>query len=103
MTLAAVLGAFIICWFPYYTFFTCMGIGAETNPPTTAQSVVLWLGYFNSTVNPILYPALNRDFRRAYEELLCWMGASVETHVHNYLCVPAETSAIFLMHTETLI
>ncbi|XP_037603759.1 histamine receptor H2b [Sebastes umbrosus] len=70
VTLAAVLGAFIICWFPYFTFFSCMGIRKKTNPPNTLNSVILWLGYFNSALNPILYPAFNRDFRRAYGELL---------------------------------
>ncbi|KAK6322149.1 hypothetical protein J4Q44_G00069410 [Coregonus suidteri] len=61
-----------------------MGIGAETNPPTTAHSVVMWLGYFNSTVNPILYPALNRDFCKAHWELLRCRGPRWR-HVHNYL------------------
>ncbi|KAM8741661.1 histamine receptor H2b [Acanthopagrus schlegelii] len=75
-TLAAVLGAFVICWFPYFTFFTCMGIKEKTNPPNTLHSVVLWLGYFNSALNPILYPAFNRDFRRAYAELLRCRGPS---------------------------
>ncbi|XP_037543411.1 histamine receptor H2b [Nematolebias whitei] len=70
VTLAAVLGAFVICWVPYFTFFTFMGINEKTIPPNTLHSVVLWLGYFNSTLNPILYPAFNRDFRRAYGELL---------------------------------
>ncbi|XP_010892962.1 histamine receptor H2b [Esox lucius] len=88
VTLAAVLGAFVICWFPYFTFFTYMGMVAETNPPATAYSVVLWLGYFNSAVNPILYPALNRDFRKAYGELLCCRGLwwrHVSTAVHECL------------------
>ncbi|KAM7374094.1 hypothetical protein PAMP_006771 [Pampus punctatissimus] len=76
VTLAAVLGAFVICWFPYFTFFTCMGIKEKTNPPNTLHSVVLWLGYFNSALNPILYPALNRDFRRAYGELIRCRGLS---------------------------
>ncbi|XP_036403596.1 histamine H2 receptor-like [Megalops cyprinoides] len=71
VTLAAVLGAFIICWFPYFTFFTCMGLWEEPEPPQTAYAVVLWLGYANSTLNPILYAALNRDFRTAYGQLLC--------------------------------
>ncbi|XP_068600997.1 histamine receptor H2b [Brachionichthys hirsutus] len=71
VTLAAVLGAFIVCWVPYFTFFTCMGIKQKATPPNTLHSVVLWLGYFNSLLNPILYPAFNRDFRRAYAELLC--------------------------------
>ncbi|XP_059913718.1 LOW QUALITY PROTEIN: histamine receptor H2b [Gadus macrocephalus] len=70
VTLAAVLGAFVVCWFPYFTFFTCMGLRADMTPPTALHSVVLWLGYFNSVLNPILYPALNRDFRRAYSQLL---------------------------------
>uniref|UniRef100_A0A668AIL1 Histamine H2 receptor n=1 Tax=Myripristis murdjan TaxID=586833 RepID=A0A668AIL1_9TELE len=81
VTLAAVLGAFVICWFPYFTFFTCMGIRAQTNPPNTLHSVVLWLGYFNSALNPILYPALNRDFRRAYGQLLRCRGPS-RRHMH---------------------
>lgn len=76
VTLAAVLGAFVICWFPYFTFFTWTGIKAKRNPPNTVHSVVLWLGYFNSALNPILYPAFNRDFRRAYAELLRYRGLS---------------------------
>lgn len=69
--MAVVLGAFVVCWFPYFTFFTIMGIRNEDNPPQTAQSVVLWLGYANSALNPILYATLNRDFRSAYAKLLC--------------------------------
>lgn len=63
-----------------------MGIGAETNPPATALSVVLLLGYFNFAVNPILYLALNRNFRRAYEELLCCMGLAWR-HTSTTICV----------------
>ncbi|XP_060759595.1 histamine receptor H2a [Neoarius graeffei] len=73
--LAVVLGAFVVCWFPYFTFFTIMGIKKESEPPHTLYSVVLWLGYVNSTLNPFLYAALNRDFRSAYGRLLCgWRG-----------------------------
>lgn len=76
VTLAAVLGAFVICWFPYFTYFTCMGMKEEPDPNEIIHSVVLWLGYFNSALNPILYPALNRDFRRAYGQLLRCRGAN---------------------------
>ncbi|XP_026766116.3 histamine receptor H2b [Pangasianodon hypophthalmus] len=81
MTLAAVLGVFIICWLPYVVFFTCMGLRRETEPPRLAHSVVLWLGYFNSALNPILYPALNRDFRRAYGHLLRCRNPSKNTSI----------------------
>ncbi|KAL7846344.1 hypothetical protein SRHO_G00213240 [Serrasalmus rhombeus] len=70
VTLAAVLGAFIICWLPFFIYFICMGLRREMDPPHLTHSVVLWLGYFNSALNPILYPALNRDFRQAYGQLL---------------------------------
>ncbi|XP_069052181.1 histamine H2 receptor-like [Lepisosteus oculatus] len=69
VTLAAVLGAFIVCWFPYFTLFTIMGL-REGSVPKTAYTIVLWLGYVNSAINPILYAALNRDFRNAYGRLL---------------------------------
>lgn len=78
--LAVVLGAFVVCWFPYFTFFTVMGIQKVTDFPKTQYSVVLWLGYANSALNPMLYAALNRDFRTAYGRLLCgWRGGKTGT------------------------
>ncbi|XP_061473499.1 LOW QUALITY PROTEIN: histamine H2 receptor [Rhineura floridana] len=71
VTLAAVMGAFIICWFPYFTVFTYRGMMGTVCD--TLLTVVMWLGYANSALNPILYAALNRDFRTAYQRLLrCW-------------------------------
>uniref|UniRef100_A0AAY4A4I3 Histamine H2 receptor n=1 Tax=Denticeps clupeoides TaxID=299321 RepID=A0AAY4A4I3_9TELE len=76
VTLAAVLGGFIVCWFPYFTFFIWMGLRNWKETPEIVHSVVLWLGYFNSVLNPIIYPSLNRDFRRAYSQLLCCRGSN---------------------------
>lgn len=69
VTLAAVVGAFVVCWAPYFTYFTVMGL-LRKDMRGTAYSVVLWLGYANSALNPFLYAALNRDFRSAYGRLL---------------------------------
>ncbi|KAL0974068.1 hypothetical protein UPYG_G00214940 [Umbra pygmaea] len=69
VTLAAVIGAFVVCWFPYFTMFTIMGLKKDRNFPSEYPSVV-WLGYANSALNPVLYAALNRDFRSAYSRLL---------------------------------
>ncbi|CAL9685798.1 unnamed protein product [Knipowitschia caucasica] len=84
VTLAAVLGGFIICWFPYFTYFTFMGMKGKSITPNTLHSVVLWLGYFNSALNPILYPAFNRDFHKAYRELLyCRRPCRKKIHLSN--------------------
>ncbi|KAM6249094.1 histamine H2 receptor [Spheniscus humboldti] len=73
VTLAVVLGAFIVCWFPYFTVFTYRGMWGDSSVKGTPMSIVLWLGYTNSALNPILYGTLNRDFRVAYQHLLhCW-------------------------------
>ncbi|KAM7000002.1 histamine receptor H2a [Tautogolabrus adspersus] len=71
VTLAAVIGAFVVCWLPYFILFTVLGLKEHPDPSTVPEfSVVLWLGYANSALNPLLYGALNRDFRSAYTHLL---------------------------------
>ncbi|XP_048190233.1 histamine H2 receptor isoform X2 [Perognathus longimembris pacificus] len=74
VTLAAVLGAFIVCWFPYFTVFVYRGYNGDINQ--VIEAIVLWLGYANSALNPILYAALNRDFRTAYQRLFHCRPAS---------------------------
>ncbi|XP_075399328.1 histamine H2 receptor [Tenrec ecaudatus] len=71
VTLAAVMGAFIICWFPYFTVFVYRGLRGDEAINEVIEAIVLWLGYANSALNPILYAALNRDFRTAYKQLFC--------------------------------
>uniref|UniRef100_A0A3Q1ARQ1 Histamine H2 receptor n=1 Tax=Amphiprion ocellaris TaxID=80972 RepID=A0A3Q1ARQ1_AMPOC len=71
VTLAAVIGAFVVCWLPYFILFTILGLKEHPDPSTVPEyPYVLWLGYANSAFNPILYGALNRDFRSAYARLL---------------------------------
>ncbi|XP_061582017.1 histamine receptor H2a [Cololabis saira] len=63
VTLAAVIGAFVVCWLPYFILFTVLGLEEHPDPGVVPEfPVVLWLGYANSALNPILYGALNRDF-----------------------------------------
>ncbi|CAL8264065.1 unnamed protein product [Lota lota] len=69
VTLAAVIGAFVVCWLPYFILFNVAGVKEQVLSGTLYE-VVLWLGYANSALNPILYAALNRDFRSAYARLL---------------------------------
>lgn len=78
-TLAIVIGAFVICWFP---FFTCLLISLWRlellQPPRVSEETLKGLrGTFmyvlptiNSTLNPIIYALFNRDFRTAFVRLL---------------------------------
>ncbi|XP_052584176.1 histamine H2 receptor [Peromyscus californicus insignis] len=76
VTLAAVMGAFIICWFPYFTTFVYRGLRGDDAINEVVEGIVLWLGYANSALNPILYAAFNRDFRMAYQQLFrCKLGS----------------------------
>ncbi|XP_010620442.1 histamine H2 receptor isoform X1 [Fukomys damarensis] len=80
VTLAAVMGAFIICWFPYFTVFVYRGLKGDDAVNEVFEAIVLWLGYANSALNPILYAALNRDFRTAYHQLFCCRLTSRNSH-----------------------
>ncbi|XP_051027444.1 histamine H2 receptor isoform X2 [Acomys russatus] len=80
VTLAAVMGAFIICWFPYFTTFVYRGLRGDDAINEVVEGIVLWLGYANSALNPILYAALNRDFRKAYQQLFHCKLARHDSH-----------------------
>ena len=39
-------------------------------PSDTLFKVVFWLGYFNSCINPMIYPCSSQEFQRAFTRLL---------------------------------
>lgn len=39
-------------------------------PSETVFKVVFWLGYFNSCINPMIYPCSSKEFKRAFTRLL---------------------------------
>ncbi|CAI2730375.1 unnamed protein product [Schistosoma spindalis] len=64
--LAAVVGCFTLCWFP---FFICI-IGeaiCDCQYPDTLITFVSWLGYFNSICNPFIYAFFNKEYARAFK------------------------------------
>ncbi|XP_033965503.1 trace amine-associated receptor 13c-like [Pseudochaenichthys georgianus] len=58
-TLGVVVLVFLICFFPYYTP-SLIGEDIETGSST---SIVIWLLYFNSFLNPLIYASLYPWFR----------------------------------------
>ncbi|MED6256342.1 Alpha-1A adrenergic receptor [Ataeniobius toweri] len=39
-------------------------------PSDTVFKFTFWLGYFNSCINPIIYPCSNQEFKKAFQSLL---------------------------------
>uniref|UniRef100_A0A673C4T0 Alpha-1A adrenergic receptor n=1 Tax=Sphaeramia orbicularis TaxID=375764 RepID=A0A673C4T0_9TELE len=69
-TLGIVVGCFVLCWLP---FFLVLPIGEYCNvylPSDTVFKITFWLGYFNSCINPIIYPCSNQEFKKAFQRLL---------------------------------
>ncbi|XP_046551448.1 octopamine receptor 1-like [Haliotis rubra] len=68
-TLAIIVGAFILCWLPFFTIYL-VGAFCEECIPALLFSVFFWLGYCNSAINPCVYALFSRDFRFAFRKLL---------------------------------
>uniref|UniRef100_A0A8C6D5G3 5-hydroxytryptamine receptor 6 n=1 Tax=Moschus moschiferus TaxID=68415 RepID=A0A8C6D5G3_MOSMO len=68
LTLGILLGMFFVTWLPFFVanivqaVCDCISLGLF--------DVLTWLGYCNSTMNPIIYPLFMRDFKRALGRLL---------------------------------
>nr|XP_055042908.1 trace amine-associated receptor 13c-like [Misgurnus anguillicaudatus] len=62
-TLGVVVGAFIICWLPFFVNFFIDPYIHFSTPPALFE-IFLWLGYLNSTLNPIIYGLFYPWFRK---------------------------------------
>ncbi|XP_038570236.1 alpha-2C adrenergic receptor [Micropterus salmoides] len=70
--LAVVMGVFVMCWFPFFFSYSLYGICRELcKIPDTLFKFFFWIGYCNSSLNPVIYTIFNQDFRRAFQKILC--------------------------------
>uniref|UniRef100_A0A3B4EYZ9 D(4) dopamine receptor-like n=1 Tax=Pundamilia nyererei TaxID=303518 RepID=A0A3B4EYZ9_9CICH len=69
--LPVVVGVFLACWTPFFVVHVTKVLCQSCNIGPTLISVVTWLGYVNSAVNPIIYTAFNAEFRNVFHKLLC--------------------------------
>lgn len=67
--LGLILGAFIICWLPFFLKEVLVGLRV-VQPSPLVSDMLTWLGYINSLINPLLYTSFNDDFKLAFKKLL---------------------------------
>ena len=70
-TLAVITGTFVLCWLPFFVVAVLRPFcGDHCYFPAPLISVIVWLGYVNSLLNPIIYTVFNADFRSAFRKIL---------------------------------
>ncbi|XP_033324581.2 octopamine receptor in mushroom bodies isoform X2 [Megalopta genalis] len=69
-TLGIIVGGFILCWLPFFTMYLVRAFCPNCIHPTVF-SVLFWLGYCNSAINPCIYALFSKDFRFAFKRIIC--------------------------------
>lgn len=69
-TLGIIMGVFILCWLPFFVWYVTTTICDECWNPPLLIALMFWIGYTNSTLNPLIYAYFNKDFREAFKNTL---------------------------------
>lgn len=77
-TLAIIVGLFILCWLPFFTLYLIRPF-CEDCINQILFSVVFWIGYCNSAINPMIYALFSKDFRFAFKRIICKCFCSGES------------------------
>lgn len=68
--LPVVVGAFLMCWTPFFVVHITRALCPACFVPPSLVSAVTWLGYVNSALNPIIYTIFNAEFRSVFRKSL---------------------------------
>ncbi|XP_004579762.2 histamine H4 receptor isoform X1 [Ochotona princeps] len=71
-SLAVLLAVFAICWAPYSLFTIVISTYPPAERPKSSwYEFAFWLQWFNSFINPVLYPLCHKRFQKAFLKLFC--------------------------------
>ncbi|XP_045583378.1 probable G-protein coupled receptor No18 [Procambarus clarkii] len=70
-TLGIIMGSFVVCWLPFFLMYVILPFCPSCPQPNNKViNFIVWLGYINSSLNPVIYTIFNMDFRRAFARIL---------------------------------
>lgn len=69
-TLGLILGAFVICWLPFFVKEFVVNVCDACYISDDMSNFLTWLGYLNSLINPLIYTIFNEDFKKAFQKLM---------------------------------
>ena len=98
-TLGTLMGLFCISWLPFFFVYIIKPFCPSCFLPHWLDSIITWLGYCNSFINPCIYGYLNRDFQMAYKSLLCCEKKADKTIRRNHLQMAATSPTEELQRT----
>ncbi|XP_007062322.2 trace amine-associated receptor 4-like [Chelonia mydas] len=87
-TLSIVMGVFLFCWLPFF-ILTIADPFINFSTPEDLYNAFLWLGYFNSTCNPIIYGLFYSWFRKAFKMIVT--GTIFRSYSSTFTLFPAYT------------
>ncbi|VDM54212.1 unnamed protein product [Angiostrongylus costaricensis] len=73
---ATVSAVFLFCWLPFFTLHLINSICLINKQEDGCMGVLplflaTWLGYINSSLNPLIYTVFDQRFRNAFRAILC--------------------------------
>ncbi|KAI8498932.1 hypothetical protein Bbelb_233850 [Branchiostoma belcheri] len=61
-----IMSVFVLCWLPFFLTYVVQTACGSCDVPEPLFKFFTWLGYCNSSLNPVLYTIFNRDFRKVF-------------------------------------
>ncbi|XP_020010318.1 histamine H4 receptor-like [Castor canadensis] len=80
-SLAILIDVFTVCWAPYSLYTVVLSTYSQEDQPKSGwYKIAFWLQWFNSLVNPILYPWCHKCFQKAFLKIFCVKKQSIPSY-----------------------